>query len=224
MAKNEVKTQPAAQQDEVVESVSKAGQWIIENQNVLTWVICGIVVVILGVMALNTYVFKPKALEASNENAKAVVYFQAGDFDKALLGDDAECIGFEAIANKYSHYQSGELAALYAGICYFEKGEYDEAAKYLKKFSADDLVIDPAASLLLGDAYVELQELGKAAAAFRAAADSKSTLIAPIALKKLGFVLLEEGKTADAKKAFETIKKNYATSAEAQDIDKYIAE
>lgn len=224
MAKKEIKNQPAAQQDEVVESVSKAGQWIIDNQNVISWVVCGIVAVILGVMALNTYVFKPKALQASNENAKAVVYFQAGDFDKALLGDDAECLGFEAIAHKYSHYQTGKLAALYAGICYFEKGEYDEAAKYLKKFSADDLVIDPAANLLLGDAYVELQEYGKAASAFKAAADSKSTLIAPIALKKLGFVYLEQGKKAEANKAFKAIKADYATSAEAQDIEKYIAE
>ena len=146
----------------------------------------------------------------------------AGDYDKALKGDDAECIGFEAIADEY-HNQQGELAALYAGICYYEKGEYEEAAKYLKKFDANDLNIDPAAHQLLGDAYVELGEYGKAAKAFEAAAKSGNELIAPMSLKKAGIVYLHEGENSKALKAFKAIKANYPASAEAQDIDKYIA-
>jgi len=178
---------------------------------------------VCAIIAINNYVIKPHALEASNENAKAVVYFMAGDFDKALNGDDAECIGFEAIADEYGHYQQGKLAALYAGICYFEKGEYEEAAKYLKKFDADDLNIDPAAHQLLGDAYVELGEYGKAAKAFEAAAKSGNDMIAPMSLKKAGLVYLHEGQNSKALKAFKTIKENYPASAEAQDIDKFIA-
>lgn len=221
MAKNETKQQVAAQ-EEINETVSKAGQWIIDNQNILTWIICGIAAVILAVMAINNYVVKPNSLAASNENAKAVVYFNQGDFEKALNGDDADCMGFEEIASKYSWYQAGKLAALYAGVCYFNQGEFEEAAKYLKKFSADDIMVDPAANLLLGDAYVELDELGKAAAAFKAAAKVDNELIAPIALKKLGFVYLEQEDNAAAKKAFEQIKNDYPQSAEAQDIEKYI--
>ena len=146
----------------------------------------------------------------------------AGDFDKALAGDDAECIGFEAIAEEY-HNQQGKLAALYAGICYFEKGEYEEAAKYLNKFDADDVNIDPAAHQLLGDAYVELGEYGKAAKAFEAAAKSGNEMIAPMSLKKAGIVYLHEGEKAKALKAFKAIKENYPQSSEAQDIDKFIA-
>ena len=211
------------QLQEVNEALSGAGKWIEENSNLISWVVCGIAVVVMGIIAINNYVIKPHALEASNENAKAAVYFQAGDFDKALNGDDAECIGFEAIANEYSFYQQGKLAALYAGICYYEKGEYEEAAKYLKKFSADDLNIDPAANQLLGDAYVELQEYDKAAKAFEAAAKSGNELIAPMSLKKAGIVYLHEDQKAKALKAFKTIKADYPNSAEAQDIDKYIA-
>ena len=210
------------QLQEVNEALTGAGKWIEENSNLISWIVCGIAVVVCAIIAINTYVIKPKALEASNENAKAVVYFMAGDFDKALMGDDAECIGFEAIADEY-HNQQGKLAALYAGICYFEKGEYEEAAKYLKKFDADDLMIDPAASQLLGDAYVELGEYGKAAKAFEAAAESGNELIAPMSLKKAGIVYLHEGQNAKALKAFQTIKEEYPASSEAQDIDKYIA-
>ena len=211
------------QLQEVNEALTGAGKWIEDNANLISWVVCGIAVVVMGIIAINRYILKPKALEASNENAKAVVYFMAGDFDKALNGDEAECIGFEAIADQYSHYQQGELAALYAGICYFEKGDYENAAKYLKKFSAEDLNIDPAASQLLGDAYVELAEYGKAASAFEAAAKSGNDMIAPMSLKKAGIVYLHEGQNSKALKAFKAIKENYPSSAEAQDIDKYIA-
>lgn len=210
------------QLQEVNEALTGAGKWIEDNANLISWIVCGIAIVVMAVIAINNYVLKPKALEASNENAKAVVYFMAGDYDKALKGDDAECMGFEAIADEY-HNQQGELAALYAGICYFEKGEYEEAAKYLKKFDADDLNIDPAARQLLGDAYVELGEYGKAAKAFESAAESGNEMIAPMSLKKAGLVYLHEGQKAKALKAFKAIKADYPASAEAQDIDKYIA-
>ncbi len=210
------------QLQEVNEALTGAGKWIEDNSSIISWVVAIIAIVIMAAIAINQYVIKPKALEASNENAKAAVYFQAGDFDKALNGDDAECIGFAAIADEY-HNQQGELAALYAGICHFEKGEFEQAAEYLKKFDADDLNIDPAANQLLGDAYVELEEYGKAAKAFEAAAASGNKVIAPISLKKAGLVYLHEGEKGKAKKAFETIKANYPESSEAQDIDKYIA-
>lgn len=209
--------------EEVNETLSAAGLWIEKNANLLTWCVLAVVAVVVGILALNQYVFKPKAVEASNENAKAVVYFMAGDFEKALRGDDADCIGFEQIADDYSFYQPGKLAALYAGICYFQLGEYEDAAKYLKKFSADDLTIEPAASQLLGDAYVELGEYGKALSAFEHAAKSGNDLIAPMSLKKAGIVYLEQDNKRAALKAFEQIKADYPSSAEAQDIDKYIA-
>jgi len=210
------------QLQEVNEALTGAGKWIEDNSNLISWIVCGIAVVVMGIIAINQYVIKPKALEASNENAKAVVYFMAGDYDKALNGDEAECIGFEAIADEY-HNQQGKLAALYAGICYFEKGDYENAAEYLKKFDADDLNIDPAANQLLGDAYVELGEYGKAAKAFEAAAKSGNDIIAPMSLKKAGIVYLKEDDKAKALKAFKAIKENYPSSPEAQDIDKYIA-
>ncbi len=209
--------------ENVQEALNTTSVWIEANQNKLTWAITAIVVVVLSVIALNTYVLKPKAAEASNENAKAVVYFAQGNYEVALNGNDAECIGFEAIANEYKCSQPGKLAALYAGICYYQLGDYAAAAEYLAKFSAKDLNIEPAAAQLLGDAYVQMEDYAKAAKAFNAAAKSGNELIAPMSLKKLGFVQMELGNNAAAKKAFETIKNDYPASAEARDIEKYIA-
>lgn len=208
--------------EEVQEALSVSGQWIEKNSNLIMGVLCAVIVVVFGFIALNKYVWEPKALEASNENAKAVVAFSAGIYEVALYGDEAENMGFAAIADKYSHYQAGKLAALYAGICEYQLGNYEEAADYLKKFDADDVNIAPAAKMLLGDAYVELGEYGKAVKAFEAAAKSENELIAPMALKKAGVVYLKEGNEKAANKVFEQIKSDYPQSAEAQDIEKYI--
>ena len=209
--------------ENVQEALNTTSAWIEANQNKLTWAITAIVVVVLAVIAINTYVLKPKAQEASNENAKAVVYFTQGNYELALNGDEADCMGFEAIANDYKCSKAGKLAALYAGVCYYQLGDYSAAAEYLAKFSAKDLNIEPAALQLLGDAYVQLEEYNKAAKAFSVAAKSGNELIAPMSLKKLGFVQMELGNNAAALKAFETIKNEYPASLEAQDIEKYIA-
>lgn len=209
--------------ENVQEALNTTSVWIEKNQNKLTWAVTIIVAIVVGVLALNTYVIKPKAVEVSNENAKAVTYFMQGDWEKALNGDDAECLGFQAIADEYKCYQGGKLAALYAGICYYQMEQYEDAAAYLSKFSANDLTIEPAALQLLGDAYVQMEEYAKAVKAFEAAAKSGNDLIAPMSLKKAGLVYLELNNKAAAKKAFETIKAEYPASTEAQDIEKYTA-
>lgn len=209
--------------ENVQEALNTTSVWIEKNQNKLTWAVTIIIAIVVGVLALNTYVIKPKAVEVSNENAKAVTYFMQGDWEKALNGDDAECLGFQAIADEYKCYQGGKLAALYAGICYYQMEQYEDAAAYLSKFSANDLTIEPAALQLLGDAYVQMEEYAKAVKAFETAAKSGNDLIAPMSLKKAGLVYLELDNKAAAKKAFETIKADYPASTEAQDIEKYIA-
>ena len=222
MAKKEFKKEEQNLEN-VQEALNTTSAWIEANQNKLTWAITAIVVVVLAVIAVNTYVLTPKAQEANNENAKAVVYFTQGNYELALNGDDAECIGFDAIANDYKCSKAGKLAALYAGVCYYQLGDYAAAAEYLSKFNAKDLNVEPAALQLLGDAYVNMEEYGKAAKAFAAAAKSGNDLIAPMSLKKLGFVQMELGNNVAALKAFETIENEYPASLEAQDIEKYIA-
>lgn len=212
-----------AEAQEVQEAISAAGQWIIRYQNIIMWCLIGILAVIVGVMMFNNYYLKPKSAQASDEIAKAVVYFAQDNYEVALNGDEQDCIGFEQIASDYSMTRPGKLAALYAGICYYNMADYEQAVKYLKKFSSSDLNIAPAAKLKLGDAYAQLDETEKAAKEFMSAAKSGNKVIAPIALKKAGIAYLSLGNNNTAKKVFERIKEDYPLSQEAQDIDKYIA-
>lgn len=215
-----VKTEDAL---EVQEAVNNAGQWIIRNQKLLVY---GIIVVLALVVAFILYNqhLQTKAVEASNELYKAELYMLNGNYEVALNGEEAEDItGFAELADEYGKTQPGKLAALYAGICYYNLGQYDEAVEYLKKFDADDVNISVAAKLKLGDAYANLGETEKAINTFMSAAKSNNKVLAPIALKKAGIAYLELGDNAHAREAFEQIKEKYPTSQEARDIDKYIA-
>ncbi len=208
--------------ENVQEALVTTTSWVERNKNLISWVVLAIVAVVLAVLAFQNYYLIPKAQEADNEVAKAVPYFATSNWQQALDGDEADCIGFVAIADEYSSTKGGKLAALYAGICYFNLEQYEDAINYLKKFDADDLNFAPAAAQKIGDAYVALDQTKEAISYFEKAAASKNEIIAPMALKKAGLAYLSLGDAKAAKKAFEAIKADYPTSTEAQDIDKYI--
>lgn len=222
MEKNKNVKKSVENTENMGEVLNTAERWIEDNSSLLVWCVLGILVVVLGGLSVYHYVIKPKSLEANNENAKAVVYFMQGDFQKALNGDEEDCLGFEEIANSYRFYQPGKLAALYAGICYYQLEDYENAAKYVKRFSGKDMNIHPLACQMLGDIYVELEDYDSAIKAYKKAVKSGNEVVAPRSLKKAGIVYLEMGKKEAAQKVFEAIKNDYSQSEEAQDIDKYI--
>ena len=43
----------------------------------------------------------------------------------------------------------------YAGICYAQLGKYEDAVKYLDKFSAKDQLVSPAILGTIGNCYAE---------------------------------------------------------------------
>ncbi len=208
--------------ENVQEALVTTTSWVERNKNLISWVVLAIIAVVLAVLAFQNYYLIPKSQEADDEVGKAVAYFATNNWQQALDGDEADCIGFVAIADEYSSTKGGKLAALYAGICYFNLEQYENAITYLKKFDADDLNMAPAANQKIGDAYVALDQTEEAIKYFEKAAASKNEVIAPMALKKAGIAYLSLDKKEAAKKAFETIKADYPLSTEAQDIDKYI--
>jgi len=75
-----------------------------------------------------------------------------------------------------------------------------------------------------GDAYVELKDYDKAETYFKKAADqAKNKFLSPLYLKKLGLVYEAEKNFKDADETYKKIKTDYFGSAEAQNIDEYIA-
>jgi tetratricopeptide (TPR) repeat protein len=211
-------------QFENVEQVLSASEAFIEKyQKEILYGLGVIAVLVMAFLAVNSYVVKPRIAVAAHEMYKAQQYFAKDSFMLALQGDDFESIGFEAISSKYSLTTSGNLAKAYAGICYYNLGEYEEAIRCLSAYDGNDNYFTPSVTGLIGDCYVELGESSKAIRYFSKAASSGNEVIAPIFLKKTAVVLESTGETNKALKNYLELKEKYPLSQEAQDIDKYIA-
>ncbi len=208
---------------ESVEHVLSSSEAFIEKyQKQIIFTVATIVLVVLAVLAFRNFYVQPREIDAEAEMGKAQTYFAVDSFKVALEGNN-ELIGFKEIVSEYGITKSGNLATAYAGICYYKLGQYDNAVKFLSQYDGKDSYFSTSVVGLIGDAYVEKGETSKALNYFEKAADTKNEVLSPIYLKKAGIVYESLKQPEKALKAYNDIKDNYPKSAEAADIEKYIA-
>ena len=143
-------------------------------------------------------------------NNKAMEAYNKVELSSAM-NDSLSAAQYKKVADEYGSTAAGKLAALSAAETLYNSGKYEDAAKYLKKFSSKDKVLDANAQILLGDCYVNLKKYDDAVAAFKAAVKKGdgNPQIAPRALLKQAVVYDEQKKYGDALNCYETIKKDY---------------
>ena len=92
-----------------------------------------------------------------------------------------------------------------------------------EKFDPEGNTLPIMKSSLLGDAYADQNNLDKALSYYqKAASSSNNEAITPFVLMKLGMLAEKMGKNEDAKKAYQRIKDEYATTSFGRNIDKYL--
>ncbi len=220
MSNTEQNKQDELQQVEQVLSRSEA--FIEKYQKQLLLTVGVAVMLVLAVLAFKNFYLEPQEREAENEMAKAQAVFAVDSFKVALNGK-GDVMGFEEIVSEYGMTPSGNLAAAYAGICYYKLGQYENAVKYLSKYDGDDTYFTTSVIGLIGDAYVEMGKKEDAVDYFVKAADKKNDVLSSVYLKKAGIAYEALTKPEKALELYTKIKESYPRSAEAADIDKYIA-
>ena len=209
---------------EVEELVSRSELFIEKYSTKILVGIVAIIVIAGGIFAYRNLYLAPKQLEASAALFKGEQYFARDSFQLALNGNGADFAGFEAIIDQYGGTKAGNLAKAYAGICYFNLGEYEKALELLKSFSASDEMISPAIVGKIGDCYVNMGNTQEGISYFEKAAQAAdNNVISPVYLKKAGIAYESLQQYDKAVNAYKTIKEKYYGSMEASDIDKYIA-
>jgi tetratricopeptide (TPR) repeat protein len=208
---------------ENVENVlSKTEKYIEENQKSLTIIVIVIAAIIAGYLGYKKLFLEPTELEAQAEMYVAEKYFEADSFRLALEGDGSY-LGFIDIIDEYGITKCANLAKYYAGICYLNLGEYEEAIENLKKFDSDDVLIASVAMGAIGDAYVELGQLEKGLEFYLKAAErKKNDFTSAVYLKKAGLIYEEMGDFKKALEVYEKIESQFPKSEESRDIEKYI--
>lgn len=208
--------------ENVEHALTSTEAFIEKYQKQITTVVLGVIVLVGAVMAYNRFYIQPLEEEAQAEMFKGEQYFAKDSFQLALTGD-GEFIGFEAVAEEFNSTKAGNLANYYAGVSYMHLGKYEEAIEYLSAFTAADMLVAPVANGALGDCYMELDQTDNAISAFEEAASYDNNFTSSIYLKKLGIAYEVAGDYASAIEAYNKIKDGYPASAEARDIDKFIA-
>lgn len=215
------------------EGLNQKEAYFLKYKKAILIAVVAIIAIIAGAICYHTYVAVPAENEASTALAKGQQYMAEGQWDKALKGDGVTFKGFISVASDYGSSDAGNLANLYAGLCYAHqaKPDWKKAMEYVEKYNtSDDMIISPASQMALGDIYANNNLLDKAVETFKKAADMANSKaqddinnsIAPIALLKAGIVLESQNKKAEANAIYKEIKAKYLNAATTQDIDKYI--
>ena len=218
---------------EATENINNREAFFMKFKKAILIAVAAIIVVIAGVFLYISQISGPREEKASTALSKGQTYFNNEMFEQAVNGDGAGFVGFAKLADEYSGTKAGNLANLYAGLCYANLGKWAEAQKSLDAFSTEgDQMISPASQAALGDAYAHLNQLDKAVDAFKKAADmadskaedDTNNSLSPIFLIKAGEVLESQGKKDEALKIYQDIKKKYVNSmlVQSAEIDKYI--
>ena len=222
MAKKKSVKQGDRNLEGIEQALTRSEQFIEDNQRILTYVLGGLIAILLVIIGGNRYYLKPLNEEAASEMFYAERFFEIDSFNLALNGYGTYP-GFLNIMDDYGITKSARIARYYAGVCYHHLGENEEAIRYLDKFRTDDLLVGAAKFSTLGDAYVELGNLEKAASSYKSGIDKyKNSFSSPIMLKKLGIVYEEMGELDRALETYRSLELSYPDSPEGREIKKYI--
>ena len=219
------------QKGTVEETLSQKEAVFMKHKKAISAAIVVVILIVAGVLSYETYISGPREQEASTALAKGQDYFANQQYEIALKGDSTGFRGLLNIASDYSSTDAGNLANLYAGLCYANLDKWNDAVKYLEKYSpADDEMISPAATAALGNAYAHIKQPDKAVEYLKKAAsvaDSEAegnanNSLSPTFLIQAGEILESQNKKDEALKIYQDIKKKYVNSPVYGEIDKYI--
>ena len=221
MANNKLTEQEALQKEKLDTTVSSIERYYQENKKTFYGCVIAVLVIILGILAYNQWILKPKQVEAMQQLFPAEAAFQAGSYETALNGD-GNVLGFKDIISQYGK-KGGKAVYLYAGICELQLGNYQEAIDMLKKYNGKDKILSARALACIGDAYVGLEDYNTAVSYFENAATESDNMFSANYLLKAGVTSEELGNGTKAVACYKEIKDKYPQSVEGYDIDKYIS-
>jgi len=194
-----------------------------KNNKVITYALAGLVVIVGGYFAYTKFYKGPAEAKAAEAIWKAEDYYRLDSFKLALEGDGQNGGFLKAIKNN-SGTKAANLAQFYAGSCYMQLGDFNNAIKYLKDFSTSQVELEVRATGLLGDAYSELGKKEEAIGYYKKAGTmfDKDDINSPEYLFRAAMLNQELGKNKDAIELLHQIKDKYPSSQRAFEVDKYL--
>lgn len=235
------KTNAKQSAPETQPALSKHEDFILKYKNILIGAVVALLVIVGGIIYYNKH--KASQLNEAQtamqspeltlqlgmtELQQAESLFGESLFNQALNGDSTGATkGFLKIADEYSSTKAGNLANLYAGLCYAHMDKWEEAVKYLENYdTTDDYLVSPAALGALGNAYAHVNQLDKAVSTLTKAAEkADNIMLSPLYYIQAGEILESQDKKSEALKLYQKAKGLQSISQSSpylEMIDEYI--
>ena len=145
--------------NEFDETIAASKSFFEKYQKQIVYGAGSILALIIAVLLINQFYITPRNQKANEALYPAEQAYRSGQYEKALNGE-GEMLGFLAVADKYSCTKAGNIARLYAGICYAETEKYQEAVDILQDFDGcDDEMVSPSTIGLLANVPVALADM-----------------------------------------------------------------
>lgn len=199
----------------------KKGSFFQDNIKSVIFIGGAIIVLILLYIGYQKIYLAPRVGEAADAMYKAEEFALIDSLQKKAIDGDGSFLGFQQIAEEYSNTPSANIANAYLGGLYLHQQNFQEAIKYLKKYSeTGSEILDPLVIGLIGDAYSESHDYKNAADYYKKASQkSNNSFTTPLFLKKLGLVYEQLDENKLAAEAYSKIKVQFPESQEASTID-----
>lgn len=197
-----------------------------KNGKKLSTAVLVVALLVGGYFAYNKFVKGPENEKAGNAMWKAEENFRNDSFALALNGDgSAANQGFLKVISKYGGTKSGNLAKFYAGACYLQLGDFNNAVKYLNDFSTTSDAVNVRAYGLLGDAYSELGKKNEAIDSYKKASSvfPDDALNSAEYLFRAALLSSDLGKTKEAITMLQELKDKFPLTPRGYEADKYLA-
>lgn len=199
--------------------LTSAGERLANNKKAIYWAV-GIVVVAAVFVASYFWIYRNPGLNNSWAAYNKVELTANGN-------DTIRAKEYAKVADKYGRFDAGNVARLAAAEAYYNIGKYQDAVKYLEKFSTSDAVLEAQARMLLGDCYVNTDKLDKALTSYNECirkAEANPQVV-PVALWKEANIYDAQKQYQKALDCYEQIKADYPQFAlgDGMSVDAYIA-
>ena len=204
--------------DEINENLTQVTEKVQNNQKIIVWCSLAVAAIVAVVLIYIYLVHEPGVAKANDEIGKA-------DIQLALGNDSVALAQYMTVADKFGH-DAANRAALQSACLLYKEGKYEEALRYIDKFSPSESVIGAAAESLKGDCYVNTDNLDKAVSAYKSAISrsDNSPLYTPFFMLKLARVYRAQQNYAAEADIYQEILNDYPQygAAYGVDVEKYL--
>lgn len=193
-----------------------------KNQKLGLGVLMGLLILVGGYFGYKAFILQPKEEKAAKALFPTQRWFEADSLNYVLNGDGQQQ-GALSVINKYGGTKSANLARYYAGMAYLKTGDFPNAIKQLEDFNGKNTPMAYLAFGALGDAYMETGQTEKGISFYLKAAGNKNGFTTPLFLFRAALAHEVNGKAEEAIKLYKRIRTEYPYSAQANNVEKYLA-